>query len=213
MSRSNIFMQLVTGAGPVLGEGLLEYVGPLVETHVQEKPLSIALREIKATRWVPAAGENRITGMIEAKPDWRADAGPIVVFGAGGGARAVLVGLAERGAREIRLLNRTDARARDLARELGAPVRAFAWARRGRTYWSPVNQARARSWRPGPCTTWAMSRRHRFWPSTARHCPNRYWKANCSVMSGAPSPAQISGGSASSNRSTAGRSFWMKSAN
>jgi DNA-directed RNA polymerase subunit omega len=31
-----------------LGEGLLEYVGPLVETHVQEKPLSIALREIDA---------------------------------------------------------------------------------------------------------------------------------------------------------------------
>jgi len=30
-----------------LGEGLLEYVGPLVETRVQEKPLSIALREIK----------------------------------------------------------------------------------------------------------------------------------------------------------------------
>ena len=29
-----------------LGEGLLEYVGPLVNTHVQEKPLSIALREI-----------------------------------------------------------------------------------------------------------------------------------------------------------------------
>ncbi|MBO0806326.1 MAG: DNA-directed RNA polymerase subunit omega [Nocardiopsaceae bacterium] len=28
-----------------LGEGLLEYVGPLVETKVQEKPLSIALRE------------------------------------------------------------------------------------------------------------------------------------------------------------------------
>jgi DNA-directed RNA polymerase subunit omega len=31
-----------------LGEGLLEYVGPLVDTHVQEKPLSIALREIDA---------------------------------------------------------------------------------------------------------------------------------------------------------------------
>jgi DNA-directed RNA polymerase subunit omega len=29
-----------------LGEGLLEYVGPLVDTHVQEKPLSVALREI-----------------------------------------------------------------------------------------------------------------------------------------------------------------------
>ena len=31
-----------------LGEGLLEYVGPLVETYVQEKPLSIAMREIDA---------------------------------------------------------------------------------------------------------------------------------------------------------------------
>ena len=31
-----------------LGEGLLDYVGPLVETTVQEKPLSIAMREINA---------------------------------------------------------------------------------------------------------------------------------------------------------------------
>jgi DNA-directed RNA polymerase subunit omega len=31
-----------------LGEGLLEYVGPLVETTPQEKSLSIALREINA---------------------------------------------------------------------------------------------------------------------------------------------------------------------
>jgi guanylate kinase len=30
-----------------LGEGLLEYVGPLVETRSQEKPLSISLREIR----------------------------------------------------------------------------------------------------------------------------------------------------------------------
>ena len=31
-----------------LGEGLLDHVGPLVETGVQEKPLSIAMREINA---------------------------------------------------------------------------------------------------------------------------------------------------------------------
>ena len=31
-----------------LGEGLLDHVGPLVETSVQEKPLSIAMREIQA---------------------------------------------------------------------------------------------------------------------------------------------------------------------
>jgi DNA-directed RNA polymerase subunit omega len=33
-----------------LGEGLLTYVGPLVTTHPQEKPLSIALREINEAR-------------------------------------------------------------------------------------------------------------------------------------------------------------------
>ena len=43
-----------------LGEGLLEYVGPLLKTEVQEKPLSIALREINeglltAEPEVPAA--------------------------------------------------------------------------------------------------------------------------------------------------------------
>src|SRR3954454_9623027 len=32
-----------------LGEGLLEYGGPLVDTHLQEKPLSTPLREIKAS--------------------------------------------------------------------------------------------------------------------------------------------------------------------
>ena len=31
-----------------LGEGLLEYVGPLVEPGPREKPLSIAMREIQA---------------------------------------------------------------------------------------------------------------------------------------------------------------------
>ena len=40
-----------------LGEGLLEYVGPLVETHVHEKPLSIALREIDEGMLVAAPME------------------------------------------------------------------------------------------------------------------------------------------------------------
>ena len=31
-----------------MGEGLLDHVGPLVETGLQEKPLSIALREVNA---------------------------------------------------------------------------------------------------------------------------------------------------------------------
>ena len=71
-----------------------------------------------------------IESIREAKPGWRADAGPIVVIGAGGGARAVLVGLIDQGAREIRLINRTPARAQALERELGGPVRALPWEAR-----------------------------------------------------------------------------------
>ncbi len=75
-------------------------------------------------------GFGYIQSLLDAKPDWRADAGPATVLGAGGAARAVIAGLADRGAREIRLLNRTPARAEELAREFGAPVRAIAWEQR-----------------------------------------------------------------------------------
>lgn len=75
-------------------------------------------------------GYGYIQSVLHAQPKWRVDAGPIVVLGAGGGARAVLAALAERGAREIRLINRTDTRASLLAEDLGAPIKAIPWSQR-----------------------------------------------------------------------------------
>ena len=75
-------------------------------------------------------GFGYIESLRDEVPGWRADAGPVVVLGAGGAARAVLVGLAEQGAREIRLCNRSADKAQALAAELGAPVRAVPWEQR-----------------------------------------------------------------------------------
>jgi shikimate dehydrogenase len=68
--------------------------------------------------------------ILEFVPDWRADAGPVVVVGAGGGSRAVVYGLTLRGAKDIRLVNRTQARAETLARDVGGPVTVLPWDKR-----------------------------------------------------------------------------------
>lgn len=73
-----------------------------------------------------------VQNVLQHQPSWRADAGPAVVIGAGGGARAIVYALAERGAKEIRVINRTRARADALAREFGGPVSVVEWADRGR---------------------------------------------------------------------------------
>lgn len=72
-------------------------------------------------------GYGFMQSILQQVPDWRADAGPVVVIGAGGGARAVVYSLAERGARDIRLFNRTFSRADALACEFGAPITALRW--------------------------------------------------------------------------------------
>jgi len=61
---------------------------------------------------------------------WRADTGPVVVIGAGGGSRAVCYGLAQEGAKEIRLVNRTLERAQEIAGAFGGPIRALPWRER-----------------------------------------------------------------------------------
>ncbi|PIT83406.1 shikimate dehydrogenase [Limnohabitans sp. 15K] len=81
-----------------------------------------------------AGSNNDAAGFIrnlkEAQPDWRADKGPIVVIGAGGGSRAVCYGLMQEGAREIRLVNRHFERAEQLAADFGGPIQAYPWSQR-----------------------------------------------------------------------------------
>ncbi|MDA0240434.1 MAG: shikimate dehydrogenase [Proteobacteria bacterium] len=63
----------------------------------------------------------------QALPDWRADAGPVAVIGAGGGSRAVCYGLISEGATEVRLVNRTREHADCLATDICGPIAVSPW--------------------------------------------------------------------------------------
>jgi shikimate dehydrogenase len=71
-----------------------------------------------------------VASLREAARNWRAEHAPAIVIGAGGGARAIVAGLLDAGAREIRLFNRTFERAQALAADFGAPVAAHRWENR-----------------------------------------------------------------------------------
>ncbi|HTV45784.1 MAG TPA: shikimate dehydrogenase [Stellaceae bacterium] len=63
-------------------------------------------------------------------PDWDPASGPAVVLGAGGSARAIVAALADAGVGEIRIVNRTRARAEALARALrssDADISVHSW--------------------------------------------------------------------------------------
>lgn len=70
----------------------------------------------------------------DAVPGWDPIAGPAVVLGAGGSARAVVAALAEAGVSEIRIVNRTLARAEAVARDLATPtarITVHSWGEAG----------------------------------------------------------------------------------
>lgn len=75
-------------------------------------------------------GFGYIQSVKDAKPEWRADEGPILVLGAGGAARAIVISLVDAGATEIRLVNRTPAKAQELATGLESVVKVFDWSER-----------------------------------------------------------------------------------
>jgi len=75
--------------------------------------------------------EGFLNNLRDGAPGWRSAAGPAVVIGAGGAARAVVAALADAGVPEIRLVNRTPEKAETLACALGGPVHVVPWFGRG----------------------------------------------------------------------------------
>jgi shikimate dehydrogenase len=83
-------------------------------------------------------GNGFVQSLRDIKSDWRADEGPILLLGAGGSARAVVVALLENGARQIRIANRTAEKAQAIAKEFGASVTAIDWADRNAAMAEPA---------------------------------------------------------------------------
>jgi shikimate dehydrogenase len=73
-----------------------------------------------------------MTHLSETVADWQSLDAPVSLFGAGGAARALIHGFLTAGVREIRLFNRTLARAEDLARHFGSRVKVHLWSERER---------------------------------------------------------------------------------
>jgi shikimate dehydrogenase len=72
-------------------------------------------------------GAGFIANLRQNAPHWVPNSGPAAVFGAGGAARAVIAALIEVGVPEIRLANRTRARADALRSDFGAKVHVQEW--------------------------------------------------------------------------------------
>lgn len=72
-------------------------------------------------------GAGFIANLKQHAPAWNAHSGPAALFGAGGAARAVIAALIDQGVQEIRIANRTRARAETLRGDFGAHLHIFDW--------------------------------------------------------------------------------------
>jgi shikimate dehydrogenase len=72
-------------------------------------------------------GSGFIANLRQKAPHWSPAAGPAVILGAGGAARAVVAALIEVGVPEIRIANRTRPRAEAIRSDFGAKVHVQEW--------------------------------------------------------------------------------------
>ena len=126
---------------PALGFSGCNLTAPHKEAAVPHMDtLSETARRIGAVNTVTVGADGALHGdntdgygfigyLRQEAPCWE-PAAPVAVLGAGGAARAVVDALAGAGAPDIRLVNRSPARAAALAEAAGAPVRAHPWSAR-----------------------------------------------------------------------------------
>ena len=74
-----------------------------------------------------------VENMKQGEPGWNPK-NPALVFGAGGAARGICFALLQAGCTDIRLVNRTHARAVDLADSVHAPIHVIEWENRQQAF-------------------------------------------------------------------------------
>lgn len=76
-------------------------------------------------------GYGFLENLRQGAPNWKPDAGPVALLGAGGAARAVVAALLDAGVREIMVANRTRLRAERLQDDFGRRLRVVDWVQAG----------------------------------------------------------------------------------
>ena len=71
-----------------------------------------------------------MTNLSQQAPGWDRRDAPVSILGAGGAARAIVFGFLDAGVSEIRVFNRTRARAETLAQQFGSCVKVLDWSER-----------------------------------------------------------------------------------
>ena len=74
-------------------------------------------------------GQGFLSNIRQTLPGWRASAGPALVLGSGGAAKAIISALISDGAPQVHVANRTRARAEGLKEQFGARVDPQDWTR------------------------------------------------------------------------------------
>ncbi|MBC8445238.1 MAG: shikimate dehydrogenase [Rhodospirillaceae bacterium] len=132
-------LQLFLEKLPINGYSGLNVTIPHKESVMQHlHSISSQARRIGAVNTIIVNNKGQLAGsntdgfgfienLKQGNSEFNATKGPAVVLGAGGAARAIVVALIDKGAPSIKLINRTRARAEELALDIGGPIQVLDW--------------------------------------------------------------------------------------